>query len=167
MEPEPTPGGALEAALLRSLWDAEPDALSARALHDLVGTGRGVVYTTVAKVLDRLVAKGLVRRTRQGRRYLFRASVTRETTQRAMLRASLDHIFGAGWAGPAARPAAAHLVGALEDVSPALLDELSAALDARRGRPAGGDGGASRGGESPPPRGADEAGEAGEAGDGT
>ncbi len=127
-EGEPVlPGGALERALLAALW-ARGEA-SARDLYERVGAPRGIVYTTVAKVLDRLVDKGMVRRRRSGRSYTYRAAIRREETQRAMARGLIEQLADGG-----PRPAVAALVGALEDVSPELLDELAAELAARRRR---------------------------------
>ena len=128
MSDEPVlPGGELERALLTALW-ARREA-TARELHDDVGGARGIVYTTVAKVLDRLVDKGVVRRRRAGRAYKYRAVAEREETQRAMARGFIEQLTDGG-----PRPAIAALVGALEDVSPKLLDELAAELKARRRR---------------------------------
>lgn len=121
------PGGDLERALLVALWGRRE--ATARELHDDVGAPRGIVYTTVAKVLDRLVDKGIVRRRRAGRAYRYRAVAKREETQRAMARGLIEQLTDGG-----AEPAIAALVGALEDVSPDLLDELALELKARRRR---------------------------------
>src|SRR2546428_2047871 len=61
--PVPYPGGELEHAVLAALWELE--GASAPELHARVGEPRGIVYTTTAKVLDRLHAKRLVRRVRR------------------------------------------------------------------------------------------------------
>jgi predicted transcriptional regulator len=121
------PGGDLELALLTALWTRKE--ATARELHDDVGEPRGIVYTTVAKVLDRLVEKGAVSRRRAGRAYKYRALAEREETQRAMARGFIEQLADGG-----PRPAIAALVGALEDVSPELLEELAAELRARRKR---------------------------------
>jgi predicted transcriptional regulator len=127
-EREPVlPGGHLERALLSALW-VRSEA-TARELYDDVEGGRGIVYTTVAKVLDRLVDKGMVERRRFERRYRYRARVRQEETRRAMARGLIEQLADGG-----PRPAVAALVGALEDVSPDLLDELAAELAARRRR---------------------------------
>lgn len=121
------PGGELERALLTALWTRQQ--ATARELHDEIGAQRGTVYTTIAKVLDRLVDKGMVRRRRSGRAYTYRAVAERAQTQRAMARGLIEHLWDSG-----PRPAVAALVGALEDVSPELLDQLAAELKARRRR---------------------------------
>src|SRR5438477_247017 len=51
------PGGDLEYAILAAVWDS--GTISGRELHTRIGAPRGLVYTTVAKVLDRLHGKGL------------------------------------------------------------------------------------------------------------
>lgn len=127
-EAEPVlPGGDLERALLNALWSRQE--ATARDLYEDVSPPRGIVYTTVAKVLDRLVDKGVVRRRRLGRAYTYRAVARREDTQRAMARGFIEQLADGG-----PRPAIAALVGALEDVSPDLIDELASELKARRRR---------------------------------
>ena len=125
----PTPGGDLEFELLEALWSVGDRAASARELHDRVGPARGIVYTTVAKVLDRLVDKGLVTRRRNGRAYEYTSVVERADTQRAMMRALIQRCVG-----NEAKPAVAALIGAVEDVSPELLEQLRAELEARKGQ---------------------------------
>ncbi len=122
----PLPGGNLELGLISVLWTR--GEATTRELFDAVGESRGIVYTTVAKVLDRLVEKGLVKRRRLGRVYVYSAVVKRAETQRAMARTLLEQIVGED-----PEPAVAALIGAMEDVSPALLDQLATELAARKG----------------------------------
>ncbi len=122
----PVPGGDLERALLAELWSR--GEATGRELHEAIGEPRGTVYTTVAKVLDRLVEKRIVRRRRTGRSYVYRPAAEREPTQREMARTLLAQLVGSD-----PRPAMAALVGALEDVSPQLLEQLAAELAARKG----------------------------------
>jgi len=121
-----TPGGDLEIALLTALW-ARHEA-TVRELYEAVGEPRGTVYTTVAKVLDRLVEKRLVRRRREGRAFVYQPVAKRADTQRAMARSLIRRLVGED-----PQPAVAALVGALEDVSPALVEQLEAELAARKG----------------------------------
>ena len=125
-EDPPVPGGSLERALLVALWEGGGGERSARDLHQVVGAERGIAYTTVTKVLDRMANKRLVKRRREGRTYLHKAAVEQTSTQRSVVAAALRSIVGTD-----PRPAVAALVGALEDVSPELLDELAAELAAR------------------------------------
>lgn len=121
------PGGQLEQALLLALWQSGEQEMSTRELFASVGQARGIVYTTVAKVLDRMYAKGMVARSRQGRAYYYRPLVEQGHTQRRLMRQALRGIIGED-----PSPAVAALVGAIEDISPELLDALSEELAAKK-----------------------------------
>lgn len=123
----PLPGGKLEYAVLAALCDL--GRASARDLHTRVGEPQGLVYTTTAKVLERLQAKGLVRRRRRGRSFLYEPAIDRRALDRARARDALARLFGrAPW------PAMATLVEAMESLDPALVDELEREVAARRRR---------------------------------
>jgi predicted transcriptional regulator len=119
------PGGRLEYAVLVALWELGP--LSGRDIHGRIGVPLGLVYTTTAKVLDRLHLKGLVARQRQGRVFVFSACAPRATVERARAVKTLTGLFG-----DEARPALAALVDAVEAIDPRLLDDLARAIEARR-----------------------------------
>lgn len=121
----PLPGGKLEYAVLVALW--ERGALSAPEIHERVGVPLDLVYTTTAKVLDRLHAKGLVVREPSGKTFRYAAAAERPATERARVAKLLDAILG-----DAPRPALATLVDAMTSIDPALLDELAQLVDARR-----------------------------------
>ena len=118
-------GSQWEYAVLLVLW--ELGTASAREIHARVGEPRGLVYTTTAKVLDRLHAKDLVARERQGKAFIYRPRVSREKAERARARSTVEKLLG-----PAPRPAIAALVDAVESVDPELLDELARVVAARR-----------------------------------
>jgi predicted transcriptional regulator len=119
------PGGDLEYSVLAKLW--ELGSASARDIHDRVGKPAGLVYTTIAKVLDRLHAKGLVTRERKGKAFAYRAKVARDVIDQARARSALSRLLGS-------RPhaAVATLVDAFESLDPKLLDELQRVVAARR-----------------------------------
>ena len=119
------PADDLEYAVLASLW--ELGTASVRELHARLGEPQGLVYTTTAKVVDRLREKGLIQRQRKGAAFQYRAKVARETVERARARNALTRLLGA-----APRAAAAALVEAVQDLDPALLEELEQAVAARR-----------------------------------
>lgn len=121
------PGGDLELALMRALW-ARGEA-SVRELHEDIKASRDVVYTTVAKVLDRLTAKGLVRRIRAGRAFRYRTALDQATVHRDMARDLVARLTQGG-----DQPAIAALVGALEDISPDMLAKMERAIASRRGK---------------------------------
>jgi BlaI family penicillinase repressor len=120
------PGGELEYAVLFSV--CEQGTASARDVYAQVGAADGLAYTTIAKVLDRLHAKGLVARKRKGMAFVYRPRLTRAVIEFARARVWLSKLLG-----PTPRPAVATLVEALESLDPELLDELERAVAARRG----------------------------------
>jgi predicted transcriptional regulator len=119
------PGGELEYAVLAAVWDA--GSVSAPDVHTTVGIPRRLAYTTVAKVLDRLHAKGLLARRRAGKAFVYTAKVRREQIERARAGDVLRRLLG-----PQPVPAIATLVDAIESIDPALFAELSRQVSARR-----------------------------------
>jgi predicted transcriptional regulator len=69
--------GSLERGIMDVIWDDPGVEVSVR---DILGSaaGRGLAYTTVMTVLDRLWRKGYLARRRDGRAYLYTAARTRE-----------------------------------------------------------------------------------------
>lgn len=122
------PGGKLEYAILVAV--CEGGTVTGRELHDRVSAPLGLVYTTTAKILDRLAAKGLVEREKDGKVFRYRASAARQEIDRARLSRTLAGVFADG-----PRPAMATLVEVLGELSPDLLDELSETIaQVRRSR---------------------------------
>jgi predicted transcriptional regulator len=82
-----------ELAVLQALWDG--GAATIRQLAGRVyGDGAVSSYATVQKLLDRLEAKGFVRRDRGSSVHVFEASVGREELIRRRLRAVADTLCG-------------------------------------------------------------------------
>ena len=119
------PGGELEYAILTALWDLE--RATAREVHGRAGEPAGLAYTTIATVLERLHAKGLVGREKVGRAFVYRPGVERQAVEGARLRRTLDWLLG-----PTPQPAMARLVDAVESIRPELVDELAREVAKRR-----------------------------------
>lgn len=124
------PADDLEYSVLGALWDL--GTASVRELHERLGAPQGLVYTTTAKVVDRLREKGLIQRQRKGAAFEYRPKVARETVERARARNALARLLGT-----TPRSAAAALVEAVEELDPLLLEELERAVAARRRHPDG------------------------------
>lgn len=122
---QPLPGGRLEHAVLELVWQL--GEATARDVHDRIGAPSDLAYTTIAKVLDRLVAKQLCRRWRDGRTNVYAAAVPREHVERAQARVTVRRLLG-----EAPGPAIPALVDAVEAIDPDLLDELARVVAARR-----------------------------------
>jgi len=112
---------------MTALWQLGP--ATGREIHEKVGEPERLVYTTTAKVLDRLHAKGLVTRRRAGRSFVYRARWGREEVERARARSFVERLLG-----DEPRPAIAGLVDAVDSIDPRLLDDLARAVAARRRR---------------------------------
>jgi predicted transcriptional regulator len=121
------PSDDLEYDILARLW--EVGVGSVRELHEHLGQRDGLVYTTTAKVVDRLREKGLIERQPRGRAFIYRPRVAREEVENARARKAVDRLFGAA---PAPHAAVAALVDAVDAVDPKLLDELERIVIARR-----------------------------------
>ncbi len=121
------PGGELEYAVLYSVCDL--NVASVRDVHKKVGNVRGLAYTTIAKVLERLHMKALVTRERKGTAFVYCPKVDRKVIELARARLSLSKLLTSDLA-----PAVATLVEAMESMDSTLIDELERAVAARRGK---------------------------------
>jgi len=111
--------------VLVAVWDGGTTTI--RDLHDRVGVPLGLVYTTTARVLDRLCAKGLVAREKDGKIFRYKASAARKEVERARLTKTLSSVLAEG-----PRPALATLVEVIDEINPGLLDELARTIKALR-----------------------------------
>ena len=91
MAPTPLPTDG-ELAILQVLWDRGPSTV--REVHERLGRGRAVGYTTVLKLLQIMNDKGLVRRDASERSHVYEARLPRERTQRALVKDLLQRAFG-------------------------------------------------------------------------
>ena len=114
--------GDLERAVIEHLWAAQHTSagVTVREVHDAVGLDRGLAYTTLMTVLDRMAKKGLVLRQRDGRAWRYTAASSRE----ALTAETMHHTLGE-LAGGERRGALLHFLGSS---SPEEVDELRAAL---------------------------------------
>jgi predicted transcriptional regulator len=119
------PADELEYAVLTKLW--ELGAASVRDVHGQLDRPEALVYTTIAKVIDRLRDKGLIQRERHGRAFVYRARIARELVERARAQDAVSRLLG-----PAPHAAVAALVDAVDAVDPKLLDQLERAVAAHR-----------------------------------
>ena len=81
--------GDLERSAMEQLWSAaEPQ--SVREVHLALTRDRELAYTTVMTVLDRLSKKGMVRREREGRAYLYAAERSRDEMVADVMHTALE-----------------------------------------------------------------------------
>ena len=123
--------GDLERALLDVLWgpEASPrdrdERLTVRAVHEELGASRDAAYTTVMTVLDRMVAKGLVERTKEGRTNRYRAGGSRSEMTAELMREAMSELVDTdrrstlvAFVGEASEDERAALRAALADLEP-------------------------------------------------
>jgi BlaI family transcriptional regulator, penicillinase repressor len=82
-----------ELSLLQALWDAGPATIR-QLVERVYGQDGPSVYATVQKLLDRLEAKGCVRRDRGGAVHVFQAAIDRDELIGRRLRAVADALCG-------------------------------------------------------------------------
>lgn len=71
--------GQLEAVIMDRVWDHGPDvAVTVRDIFDELAAERRIAYTTVMSTMDNLFTKGWLARERDGRAYLYWATLSRE-----------------------------------------------------------------------------------------
>lgn len=110
--------GDLEAAIMESLWE-RPVPATIREVTEHLSTQRVLAFNTVMTVMNRLVDKGLLVRTKAGRQHLYRPALDRE----AFL-ADVAHEISRGLVGDMSEFAVAQFAAAVAEVDPAKLDEL-------------------------------------------
>lgn len=86
--PRPTDG---ELAILRVLWKRGPSTV--RQVHDELAEHSKVGYTTILKLLQIMMEKGLVARDESARTHVYRARLPEDQTQRQLVRDLLDRAF--------------------------------------------------------------------------
>lgn len=85
--------GVLERAVMEHLWTctpSQPDGQTGREIYDAIGVQRGISYTTLMTVLNRMVGKELLARLPDGRVWRYSATATRE----ALTSQALHHTLG-------------------------------------------------------------------------
>lgn len=121
---EHTELGELESAVMTQLWHS-PTPMRGREVLDALD--RGLAYTTVMTVLDRLARKGFVERTRAGRAWTYRPAESREELTARALHATLG-----GLSDDERRAALLHFVGDASSDDLAALRGALADLEARQ-----------------------------------
>jgi predicted transcriptional regulator len=91
MGPAPKPTDA-ELAILRVLWQRGPSTV--RDVHQALSSSQASGYTTVLKLLQIMIEKGLVVRDESERAHVYAAKLSEGRTQRQLLGDLVDRAFG-------------------------------------------------------------------------
>ena len=86
-----------ELEILRVLW--QRGASTVRDVHESLDHARPVGYTTVLKLLQIMVEKGLVRRDASARSHVYTAVASQEATQRRLVADLVRRVFGGSTLG--------------------------------------------------------------------
>ncbi len=118
--------GELQLAIMRVLW--QRGKASASEVHRALVDERGLAPTTIATMLRKMEAKGVVTHRPVGRQFVYSPDVAQDEVHRSMVGELVDRLFGGD-------PAA--LVGHLLDEGEIDFDKLESLrcrVDARRDR---------------------------------
>ncbi|MGH3907056.1 MAG: BlaI/MecI/CopY family transcriptional regulator [Pseudonocardiaceae bacterium] len=110
--------GELEAVIMERVWAAS-EPLTVRAVVDALHQDRAAAYTTVQTVMEILYRKGWLQRTKHGRAYHYRATMSRDAYTAQLMDQAL--------ASSPDRNAA--LLRFVETMNPREVDQLRAAIE--------------------------------------
>ena len=91
MEPRSYRLGDLQLRIMKVLW--ERDGASVGDVHDALGANADLAYTTVATMLRKMEARGLVEHDSEGRRFIYRAAIAPDVVTRSMAHDVLERLF--------------------------------------------------------------------------
>ncbi|MEI6077169.1 MAG: BlaI/MecI/CopY family transcriptional regulator [Verrucomicrobiota bacterium] len=80
-----------EWSVIKAVWDKEP--CTAPAIQETLLQPTGWTYSTVRTLMDRMVAKGVLKAKKAGKLTIYQSAVTREQAQRGEIFYTLKHAF--------------------------------------------------------------------------
>lgn len=83
--------GNLQLAIMRILWDRTEATVA--EVHGLLLPERGLAPTTIATMLRKMEAKGVVTHRAEGRQFVYSPTVTENEVRRSMVAELTDHLF--------------------------------------------------------------------------
>src|SRR5437868_2712486 len=84
--------GDLQLRIMRILWEQQSAPVS--IVHEKLGGSRAFAYTTIATMLRKMEARGLVSHYEEGRSYIYKANITEEAVSSTMADDLLQRLFG-------------------------------------------------------------------------
>jgi predicted transcriptional regulator len=118
--------GKLEREVMDEAW--RRDEISVRDAHRAFD--ERVAYTTLMTTLDRLYKKGLLKRRKEGRAFLYSPRVSPEQLEQGVAEDVIDDLLGRGAKG--VEPVLACIVDAVSEHDRTLLDELDRLVQEKR-----------------------------------
>ena len=83
--------GDLQSAIMRVLWQREEASVS--EVHAALRDERGLAPTTIATMLKKMEAKGVVTHRLEGRQFVYRATVSETEVRRSMVSELVGRVF--------------------------------------------------------------------------
>ncbi len=117
--------GDLEKSVMDVLW--EKGEVTGREVFEETGQERALAFTTILTVMDRLLKKGLIKRMKRGRLYVYRASMSRDEFVRQVSQEVLQGILDIS-----ASSAATSFVDILYKTSPEEIERLSKLIEEKK-----------------------------------
>jgi BlaI family penicillinase repressor len=83
--------GNLQLQIMKLLWTAGP--LKVSQVHEALVSDTGLAYTTIATMLRKMEARGLLSHESQGRSFVYSAAVSDDDVTRSMADDLIDRVF--------------------------------------------------------------------------
>lgn len=113
--------GKLQLAIMRVLWEAGERTVA--EVHQTLEPTHGLAPTTIATMLKKMEAKGVVDHRTEGRRFIYRPTVSEDAVMRSMVGDLKERLFGGSVSALVSHLLQSHEVEGTE------LDELRAQID--------------------------------------
>src|SRR5262245_3529345 len=84
--------GDLQLQIMKALWSRKEATVA--AIQEAVPGGSDLAYTTVATMLRKMEARGMVRHRADGRTFVYRPAIAEDQVSRGMAEHVLDRLFG-------------------------------------------------------------------------
>lgn len=84
--------GPLEADIMQIIWKNQK--VTVQDVFDALSAERSIAYNTVMTVMTRLAQKGMLRRQKVGRAFLYYPTTSKADVAKGMLQYVIDKIFG-------------------------------------------------------------------------
>lgn len=81
-----------ELEILRVLWDK--GTATVREVHEVLSEHKDAGYTTTLKLMQIMFEKGIVKRDDSSKTHIYRANVSRESTQQQLVGKMINSLFG-------------------------------------------------------------------------
>ena len=92
MTPSPAQLGKLQHAIMRVLWQRGDSTVS--EVHEALQPARPLAPTTIATMLKKMEAKGVVTHHTEGRRFIYRSTLSEEAATSSMVTDLKERLFG-------------------------------------------------------------------------